>query len=295
MEEYKMNNYLGYDGKVVVVTGASSGMGKATAEMLVNLNAKVYALDWNDCNVEGIEKFIHVDLSLQESIDNAMKELPNQIDCYFGIAGVSGSKHDFLTTVSIDFVANKYICEEYLMNRMKQGGAIAFMTSTGGNGWEKEENKQVFLPSVEAKGWQATIDAIKETGLHNLPGTLGYPYSKLAMNYYTVYLQRTFASKGIRVNAVLPGSTSTGMKDEFTIMAGGEEALLSHCGYANRLAESKEMAGPIVFLNSSLASYASGVLMEVDFGNTAEERAGIRKNNQPISLTAILQMMQQKQ
>ena len=77
-------------------------------------------------------------------------------------------------------------------------------------------------------------------------------------------------------------------------MAHGEEGLLSHCGYANRLAYSKEMAGPIVFLNSQMASYASGVLMEVDYGNTIEERASIKPIQQAISLEAIHQMMQQQ-
>lgn len=289
-----MKDYFGYAGKNVVVTGAASGMGKATAEMLVELGAKVYALDWNECDVNNIEAFIHVDLSDKNSIDKAMQELPDTIDSYFGIAGVSGAKNDFLTTVCIDFISNKYICENYLMQRMHPQGSIAFMTSTGGNGWEKENNKKVFLPAVEACSWEQTIEAICQTGLQYLPGTLGYPFSKLAMNYYTIYLQKQFAAKGIRVNAVLPGSTSTGMKDEFEAMAGGQEALLSHCGYAKRLATPEEMAQPIVFLNSQMASYASGVLMEVDFGNTAEEKAGIKKVEQEISLTAILEMMKQK-
>lgn len=289
-----MKDYFGYTGKTVVVTGASSGMGKATAEMLVDLGAKVYALDWNPCDVAGIEQFVHVDLSKKDSIDEAMKVIPETIDSYFGIAGVSGSKHDFLTTVSIDFISNKYICETYLAERMSAKGTIAFMTSTGGNGWERDDNKNIFLAAVEAKGWDETVKAICATGFHYLPGTLGYPFSKLAMNYYTVYLQQTFAAKGIRVNAVLPGSTATGMKDEFEAMAGGEKNLLSHCGYAGRLAESKEMAQPIVFLNSDMASYASGVLMEVDYGNTAEEKAGIRKVEQVISLAGIQQMMKQR-
>ena len=57
-----MKDYFGYQEKVVIVTGASSGMGKATAEILVDLGAKVYALDWNACDVKGIEKFVQVDL-----------------------------------------------------------------------------------------------------------------------------------------------------------------------------------------------------------------------------------------
>lgn len=289
-----MRDYLGYKGKEVVVTGASSGMGRATTEMLVDLGAKVYALDWNHCDVKGIEQYIHVDLSKKESIDQAMKLLPNHIDCYFGIAGVSGLKNDFMTTVSIDFIANKYICETYLMHHMCAGGSIAFMTSTAGNGWEKEDNVQYYIEAIQASGWNETVQAIMKTGFHYLPGTLGYPYSKLAMNYYTVYLQKLFASKNIRVNSVLPGSTDTGMKDEFTTMANGEEGLLSHCGYAKRLADSKEMAGPIIFLNSDMATYASGVLMEVDYGNTAEEKAKIKPIEQTISLEMIHQMLEKK-
>lgn len=289
-----MKDYFGYQNKNVVVTGASSGMGKATAEMLVDLGAKVYALDWNECDVKGIKQYVHVDLSKKESIDQAMKELSSHIDSYFGIAGVSGMKNDFMTTVSIDFIANKYICEEYLIHAMSENGTIAFMTSTGGNGWEKEENKKYYIDAILASGWNATVEAIMKTGFQYLPGTLGYPYSKLVMNYYTAYLQKSFASKKIRVNAVLPGSTDTGMKSEFTEMAHGEEGLLSHCGYANRLAYSKEMAGPIVFLNSEMATYASGVLMEVDYGNTVEERANIKPVQQVISLEGIYQMMQKQ-
>ena len=289
-----MKDYFGYQNKNVVVTGASSGMGKATAEMLVDLGAKVYALDWNECDVKGIKQYVHVDLSKKESIDQAMKELPSHIDSYFGIAGVSGMKNDFMTTVSIDFIANKYICEEYLIHAMSENGTIAFMTSTGGNGWEKEENKKYYIDAILASGWNATVEAIMKTGFQYLPGTLGYPYSKLAMNYYTAYLQKSFASKKIRVNAVLPGSTDTGMKSEFTEMAHGEEGLLSHFGYAHRLAYSIEMAGPIVFLNSDMATYASGVLMEVDYGNTVEERANIKPVQQVISLEGIYQMMQKQ-
>ena len=159
---------------------------------------------------------------------------------------------------------------------------------------EKEENKKYYIDAILASGWNATVEAIMKTGFQYLPGTLGYPYSKLAMNYYTAYLQKSFASKKIRVNAVLPGSTDTGMKSEFTEMAHGEEGLLLHCGYANRLAYSKEMAGPIVFLNSEMATYASGVLMEVDYGNTVEERANIKPVQQVISLEDIYQMMQKQ-
>ncbi len=69
-----MKDYFGYQGKVVVVTGAASGMGKATTEMLVDLGAKVYALDWAEVKVAGIEEYIHTDLSLKYSIDKAFEK-----------------------------------------------------------------------------------------------------------------------------------------------------------------------------------------------------------------------------
>lgn len=286
-----MKDYFGYQDQVVVVTGAASGMGKATAEMLVDLGAKVYALDWQKVEVEGIEKQIQVDLSQKESIDQAFMNIPEHIHSFFGIAGVSGSKHDFITTCQIDLLANKYICEEYLIHRMQKGDTIAFMTSTGGNGWERDDNKEVFMPVLQAKSWQESVEALKKIGMAQMPGTMGYPFSKLAMNYLTVQLQSVFAVKGIRVNAVLPGSTDTGMKDEFTQMAGGEEALLSHCGYAKRLAKSEEMAMPIVFLNSNMASYISGEHLVVDYAQTSEEVAGIKPVGQVISLKGILEYM----
>ena len=172
---------------------------------------------------------------------------------------------------------------------MSKGGSIAFMTSTGGIGWEKEGNKKVYLPILEAKGWQASVEILEKSILRHLPGTLGYPFSKLAMNYYVAQLQKEFASTGIRVNAVLPGSTDTGLKDEFTKMVGGETELLKHCGYAHRLAKSEEMAKPIVFLNSVMASYISGELMIVDYGSTIEETAQIKEAVSVSDLSAILE------
>ena len=273
-----MRDYFGYNGKTVVVTGVASGLGKATAEMLVELGANVYALDWAEVQVEGIAKYIHTDLSKKESIDQAFSEIPDVIDSFFGIAGVSGVSTDFLTTVKIDLISNKYICENYLTERMKENSSIAFMTSTAGIGWEEEGNKKHYLPVVESAGWEEAVAALEKTFLVHLPGNLGYSFSKLAMNYLVAKYQSLFTAKKIRVNAVLPGSTDTGLKEDFMKLTGGEENLLKYTGYAKRLAKSEEMAAPIVFLNSDMASYTSGELMIVDFGSSIEVAAELKPN-----------------
>ena len=90
-----MKDYFGYKGKTVVVTGASSGMGKAAAEMLVDLGAEVYALSRRRPDIEGLKGFVSTDLSSKESIDAAFDALPGHIDSFFGIAGASGLHDDF--------------------------------------------------------------------------------------------------------------------------------------------------------------------------------------------------------
>ncbi len=290
MEEIKMKDYFGYNGKTCVVTGASSGMGRAAAEMLVDLGADVYAIDWNECPVEGIREFVKINLSSKESIDEGFKQIPDHIDAFFGIAGVSGIKTDFNTTVTIDLFANTYITEEYLAKRMGRGDAIAYITSTGGNGWEQEGNKKYYLPLIEAEGWENKIKALEALNMNALPGPLGYMFAKCAMNYYVAWQQSRMTEQGVRVNALLPGSTNTGMKDEFQMAAGGEEKLLASAGHAHRLAAPEEMGEPVVFLNSNMARFISGELLVVDYGCIIEEQAGFRPTT-IITFDQIIQMM----
>ena len=75
-----MKDYFGYKNKVCVVTGVSSGMGKSTAKMLVDLGAKVYGLDINECELDGLEDFIDCNLSHKKDIDKAFKIIPKSID-----------------------------------------------------------------------------------------------------------------------------------------------------------------------------------------------------------------------
>lgn len=282
-----MKDYFGYQGKIAVVTGSASGMGKSACEMLVDLGAKVYALDCQKTIIDGIEKSIIVDLASKDSIDQAFEQLPQHIDSFFGIAGVSGMKTDFNTTVTIDFISNAYIAEEYLIHRMSRDGAIAYITSTGGDNWEREENMKYYLPLVQAHGWQERIHVLQQLNLNNLPGMLGYIFAKMAMNYYTAYSQKSFASQGIRVNALLPGSTDTGLKDEFALATGGEDKLKEGAGYAHRLATSAEMGEPVVFLNSQMARFISGELLVVDYGCIIERKAKIA-SHQPFTFENIL-------
>lgn len=272
-----MKDYLDYNGKTCVVTGSASGIGKATTERLVDLGADVYALDVNEPNIPGINQFIKINLSEKESIDKAFEQLPTDIDCFFGIAGVSGQKTNFTTTIAINFVANKYITDEYLIDRMNQNGAIVYVSSAGGLRWEEPEKIKEVQSVVESKGWKQTLEALDQLKLQDNPGTLGYMFSKRALNYYIATLVPTFGKKKVRVNGILPAATETGLTDEFTSTSGNRETMLeTTVGVADRIAESREMADPLIFLNSHMASFISGVLLDVDFGQNMMHVSGLK-------------------
>ncbi|MDD6706281.1 MAG: SDR family NAD(P)-dependent oxidoreductase, partial [Olsenella sp.] len=170
-----IDELLGYKGKKCVVTGASSGMGLAATKLLAELGAEVYTLDMRECPAEGIKKHVMVNLSDRSAIDQAFLEIPDHIDCYFGIAGLSGLKTDYATTFNCDYTANWYITEQYLKTRMSSGGAIMYVSSTAGLNWmkyRKEEEK-----AVSATSWNAVQEAIAHLG-KSAPSTFAYVFCK---------------------------------------------------------------------------------------------------------------------
>lgn len=277
-----MKNYFGYEGKVCVVTGASSGMGKATVEMLVDLGANVYALDLNPCTINGIKEFIKCDLANKKEIDEAFKKIPEHIDSFFGVAGLSGAKTDYRTTFDCNYTSNMYITLNYLKNRMSKGGSIVYCTSTAGLEWKrfkKEQNKV-----VHAKTWEEVEEVTRKLA-YSAPATFAYMYSKRCLSQFACEQAVEFAKLGIRINNVLPASTDTGMKQEFQDMIGSEKELIAQAGLAGRLASPEEMAYPMVFLNSEMSSFISGLDMVVDYTDTCLKTLGLKKNIEAISAT----------
>ena len=178
-----MRDYFNYTNKICVVTGASSGIGKATCNMLIDLGAIVYGIDRNPCEINGLKEFIQCDLSDKNSIDQAFTKLPNHIDSFFGVAGLSGAKTGYWTTFTVNFIANKYITDNYLVNRMTSGGSIAYVTSCGGLMWEKW--KKEYIKIMKAKTWEEMIKFMKKVSPKDGVGIMAYTLSKRAMNYYS--------------------------------------------------------------------------------------------------------------
>ena len=131
---------------------------------------------------------------------------------------------------------------------------------------------------MDCKTWDEMVAFMKSVSPKDGVGVMAYTLSKRAMNYYTSLKAVELGKRGIRVNALLPGSTDTGMKKEFEKMAGGQDNLVKENGGAGRLATPQEMADPLLFLNSGMAAFVSGLLLIADMGHNCEKTLGFCKN-----------------
>ncbi len=270
-----MTDYLGYAGKVCVVTGASSGMGRALAEMLVGCGAEVWTASRGEAAIEGQTDWVKLDQVSLDSIDGAFAQLPAKIDRFFGVAGVSGVKNDYVDTFIIDFVANKYLLDTYLAERVVPGGSITFVTSTAGVRWAKEELIDEYRDIVEADGWDATIDAIHDLDMDDAGGNMAYILAKRAMNFLVASKTAEFAARDVRINAVLPCSTGSRFMTEFyEAMPGARKQFEASVGNSKPIADPSVMGKACLYLGSDLAEYVSGHCLIVDWGLEAATLTG---------------------
>ncbi|MBF4191991.1 dehydrogenase [Mycolicibacterium phlei] len=98
-----MEDVLGYAGKSVVVTGAASGMGEATARILVDLGAKVTALDIKPTTVD-VAASHHIDLRDRASIEEVAAAIEGPVDGLFSCAGLPGPPFSEWDTILVNFV-----------------------------------------------------------------------------------------------------------------------------------------------------------------------------------------------
>lgn len=278
-----MKDILGYKDKICAVTGAASGMGKACTELLVSLGAKVYALDVVTTQVEGIEKYITINMGSSESIDEAFEKLPKKIDKFFSFAGVSGEKTSPKVTISINYLGNKYIMEKYLSERMAENGAVMICTSVGANRWYSDVNKPELEALVHAKDWEDADKILDVICEDLLPGN-AYTYSKRALGYSVAIFACNMAKKNVRVNSLKPGNTKSGLTDEFIerylrLHPDESESDYHKTNGVHAIAEPYEMGAPAVFLNSDMASYISGAELLVDYATDARVLCGYEKED----------------
>lgn len=283
-----LKKLFGYEGKNVVITGSASGMSKSATEMLIELGANVYAIDINPIDLPVKEAF-QADLSDKEQIDEVLKKLPDNIDALFLCHGIAYFPGKELLVQKVNFYSQKYMTEQ-LLPRINEHGSITYISSVGGFGWQQVYDKAVEL--INLSTWE---DAIKWYESHPDLIASAYVFAKQCLESYVTYkcMSPEFIDKRIRLNAINPGDTTTGLTEDFNKSTSpkgdvleGEEMisnifLKSWNGYP---ATPEEMGYPLVVIGSNICSYMSGQLIYIDFGLTSTWTSGalLQKNQKTI-------------
>jgi NAD(P)-dependent dehydrogenase (short-subunit alcohol dehydrogenase family) len=254
------------DGKIVLVTGAASGIGRATSLKVAGSGARVVAADVDEDGgretVDAIEQsggeaiFVRADVASGDDVQTLIRttvDTYGRLNCAFNNAGISGAGPDgrayapheipeslWARVIGINLTGVFLCLQQELAQLLAQGGGGAI---------------------------------VNVASIYGLVGARGAAY--VASKHGVVGLTRSFAlayaEHGIRVNAVCPGYTETPMVTSVFAVRPEEEVARIRSGHPlGRLGQPNEIAEAVAWLFSDAASFVTGVALPVDGGWTAQ-------------------------
>lgn len=250
-------DFLGYKNKRVIISGCFSGMGEATARMLLEQGAEVHGMDYKESKL-ALASFTQVDLRDPAAIDAAVAKIGGKVDALFNCAGLPQTS-PALDVMKVNFAGTRRVTEQVLP-LMSEGGSIVSVSSNGGLGWSRRIPVHMQLMQI------STYEGVVEWCQNNAEEVKeGYAFSKEAIIVWTMLMSSRLIKKGIRINCTMPGPTQTPMMSHFE-QATKASVLDAAMQPINRRSTPDEQAGPLLFLNSPKASYINGVALAVDGG-----------------------------
>lgn len=261
-----MTDLLGYKDKRVVIAGCFSGMGEACARLLVEAGAQVHGVDIKPSPV-ALASFTSLDLKDPAAIESVAASIGGEVDAVFNCAGLPQT-FPAVDVVAVNFIGIRHWTNQWIP-RLKPGGAIVSISSNAAMGYHAKLPVLTEFVAIEdpaaALAWvKAHPDLVAD----------GYGFSKEALVVWTQRRSVDLIKQGIRINATLPSPTATPMMKDFEIVA-GQKILDIFAKPIDRQATAEEQAGPLLLLNSPLASFISGVCVPVDAGFTGGVMTGL--------------------
>jgi NAD(P)-dependent dehydrogenase (short-subunit alcohol dehydrogenase family) len=229
------------DGKVAIVTGAASGIGKATVALFRREGATVVGADV----VEGAD--VQADAGDDADVKNLLERIASKhgrLDIVFANAGVSGgfasiaeqTADDWAEILRINLIG-PFLAIKHAAPLMKEGGGSIICTAS-------------------------------VAGLRSGAGGAAYSASKAGVINLVQTAAQQLSGSGIRVNAICPGLIETGMTQPIYEIARqrGQEKRIGELNPLNRGGEPTEIAQAALFLASDDSSYVNGAALVVDGG-----------------------------
>ncbi|XP_025098654.1 uncharacterized protein LOC112566609 isoform X2 [Pomacea canaliculata] len=245
-------------GKVALISGASSGIGAATAILFSKLGASLALAGRNEENLQKVGSqcqkttplLLAGDLSCEEDTKRILNETIKQygkLNILVNCAGIleSGSIEN-TSLEQFDRVFNVNVRSIYHLTML----AVPHLIATKGN----------------------IVNVSSVNGMRSFPGVLAYNMSKSAVDQFTRCVALELAPKQVRVNGVNPGVTITDLHRRGGMDEEKYQKFLEHCRNTHALGrpgEAEEVARAIAFLASEDASFITGASVPVDGGRHA--------------------------
>lgn len=244
-------------GRVALVTGAASGIGRATAIALAGLGARVGCLDLEGSDLDGVVRDVQgvggtgLGVAADVTSDTSIAEAVDRVAAEFGPISAA---------VNAAGIANAAPAEEMSLKQWQQvldvdlTGVFLSCQAEARSMFEAGGGSIVNIASMSAR--------IANRGLHQVH----YNAAKAGVVQLGRSLAWEWADRGIRVNSVSPGYT-------YTPMTRRPEQINAMEGYARdtpagRNAEAEDIAGPVAFLLSDASAFITGIDLLVDGGHT---------------------------
>lgn len=243
----------------IVITGASSGIGKKTGELLLQAGAKVIALDRNTPDYD-VTRYIAVDLSDPDSIDAAVRAINLEpIHGLCNIAGVPGTLPDQVVA-RVNYLGLRRLTLA-LLPRIQRGGSIINIASVAGKLWRDHADAYVELAKIGE--WDDAVTWIEK---HDFLKVEAYRRFKEALIVWTQTVAGEWLQKyGVRMNCVSPGPVDTPILNDFR-QSLGQKNVSDLIEMTGRPGTPDDIAPVVVFLLTAPARWIAGIDIAADGG-----------------------------